>query len=180
MMMFPAAMARMPTVFAPQVFRGVDNMDLAARVAARMVEWKPDAVFIDSGAGAGVIDRLRQLGHEVIEVNFGGKPVTDVRFANRRAEMWMTLADQVRAGLAIPNDVALKVELATPTYSYDAQQRIIIESKDDIRKRLGASTNRADAVIMAWVDRMWSVMRVESKKRGETSAAPVEDPLAEF
>lgn len=139
-------------VFAPQVFRGVDNMDLAARVAARMVEWQPDAVFIDSGAGAGVIDRLRQLGHEVIEVNFGGKPVMDVRFANRRAEMWMTLADQVRAGLAIPNDVALKVELATPTYSYDAQQRIIIESKDDIRKRLpgAGSPDIADALALTF------------------------------
>ena len=139
-------------VFAPQVFRGVDNMDLAARVAARMVEWRPDAVFIDSGAGAGVIDRLRQLGHEVIEVNFGGKPVTDMRFANRRAEMWMTLADQVRAGLAIPNDVALKVELATPTYSYDAQQRIIIESKDDIRKRLpgAGSPDIADALALTF------------------------------
>ena len=139
-------------VFAPQVYRGIDNMDLAARVAARMQEWKPDAVFIDSGAGAGVIDRLRQLGHDVVEVNFGGKPVTDARFANRRAEMWMTLADQVRAGLAIPNDVGLKVELATPTYSYDKQQRIIIESKDDIRKRLpgAGSPDIADALALTF------------------------------
>ena len=139
-------------VFAPQVYRGIDNMDLAARVAARMQEWEPDAVFIDSGAGAGVIDRLRQLGHDVVEVNFGGKPVTDARFANRRAEMWMTLADQVRAGLAIPNDVGLKVELATPTYSYDKQQRIIIESKDDIRKRLpgAGSPDIADALALTF------------------------------
>ena len=139
-------------VFAPQVYRGIDNMDLAARVAARMQEWKPDAVFIDSGAGAGVIDRLRQLGHDVVEVNFGGKPVTDARFANRRAEMWMTLADQVRAGLAIPNDVGLKVELATPTYSYDKQQRVIIESKDDIRKRLpgAGSPDIADALALTF------------------------------
>ena len=139
-------------VFAPQVYRGIDNMDLAARVAARMQEWQPDAVFIDSGAGAGVIDRLRQLGHDVVEVNFGGKPVTDARFANRRAEMWMTLADQVRAGLAIPNDVGLKVELATPTYSYDKQQRIIIESKDDIRKRLpgAGSPDIADALALTF------------------------------
>ena len=139
-------------VFVPQVYRGIDNMDLAARVAARMQEWEPDAVFIDSGAGAGVIDRLRQLGHDVVEVNFGGKPVTDARFANRRAEMWMTLADQVRAGLAIPNDVGLKVELATPTYSYDKQQRVIIESKDDIRKRLpgAGSPDIADALALTF------------------------------
>ncbi|HEU4419144.1 MAG TPA: hypothetical protein VFT55_09415 [Planctomycetota bacterium] len=43
-------------------------MDLAARVAAVIQEWRPDAVFIDSGAGAGVIDRLRQLGYDVMEV----------------------------------------------------------------------------------------------------------------
>ena len=139
-------------VLEPQVFRGVDNMDLAARVAARIDAWRPDAVFVDSGAGAGVIDRLRQLGHSVVEVNFGGRPVTDARFANRRAEMWMAMADAVRAGLAIPNDASLKVELATPVYRYDAQQRLIIESKDEIRKRLpgAGSPDIADALALTF------------------------------
>ncbi len=139
-------------VLEPQVFRGVDNMDLAARVAARIEQWQPDAVFVDSGAGAGVIDRLRQLGHSVVEVNFGGRPVTDARFANRRAEMWMAMADAVRAGLAIPNDASLKVELATPVYRYDAQQRLIIESKDEIRKRLpgAGSPDIADALALTF------------------------------
>ena len=61
-------------------------------------------------------------------------------------------SEKVRAGLAIPNDVALKVELATPTYSYDAQQRIIIESKDEIRKRLpgAGSPDIADALALTF------------------------------
>lgn len=45
----------------PTIYRGIDNMDLAARVAAKIEAWKPDATFIDAGQGGGVIDRLRQL-----------------------------------------------------------------------------------------------------------------------
>lgn len=137
--------------FDPRVFRGIDNMTLAGHVAAKIEQWTPDAVFIDAGAGAGVIDRLRQLGHDVVEVNFGGKP-TDARFANKRAEMWHELADWVRAGGAIPNDTALKLELATPTYKFDAANRIVLESKDDIKKRLpdNGSPDLADALALTF------------------------------
>ncbi|NIV00823.1 MAG: terminase, partial [Phycisphaerae bacterium] len=47
-----------------------DTMQYASIVANRIDAWKPDAVFIDEvGIGAGVVDRLRELGHEVIGVN---------------------------------------------------------------------------------------------------------------
>jgi hypothetical protein len=135
----------------PLVYRGIDNMALAGRVAAKIELWKPDAVFIDSGAGAGVIDRLRQLGHDVVEVNFGGK-ANALRYANKRAEMWFELADAIRSGLAIPNDDALKLELATPTYRFDAANRIVLESKDEIKKRLpdAASPDLADALALTY------------------------------
>ncbi len=137
--------------FTPAVFRGIDNMDLAGRVAATMREWEPDAVFIDAGAGSGVIDRLRQLGLDVVEVNFGGK-ASDDRYNNKRTEMWHEMADWVRAGGQIPNDNALKLELATPTYKYDAANRIVLESKDDIRKRLpdSGSPDLADALALTF------------------------------
>ena len=51
----------------PQIFRGIDNMDLASRVAQKIEQWKPDAVFCDAGNGSGVIDRLRQLFHVSFE-----------------------------------------------------------------------------------------------------------------
>lgn len=137
--------------FDPLIFRGIDNMDLAARVASKIEEWQPDAVFIDAGAGAGVIDRLRQLGHDVIEVNFGGKAI-DVRYANKRAEMWHELAAWLKSGGAIPALDALKLELATPTYRFDAANRIILESKDDIKKRLpdAGSPDLADALALTF------------------------------
>lgn len=138
--------------FAPAVFRGIDNMELAARVAAKIQDWKPDAVFIDSGAGAGVIDRLRQLGHDVVEVPFGGKATNPSLFLNRRAEMWFEVADWLRMGGATPNDSALKQELATPIYWYDAAGRRVLEPKDDIKKRLqgGGSPDLADALALTF------------------------------
>jgi hypothetical protein len=135
----------------PIVYRGIDNMTLAGHVGNQIEQWKPDAVFIDSGAGAGVIDRLRQLGHDVIEVNFGGKAY-DVRYVNKRAEMWFLMAEWVRAGGCIPNDDSLKLELATPTYKYDAANRIQLESKDEIKKRLpdAGSPDIADALALTF------------------------------
>lgn len=138
--------------FEPMVFRGLDNMDLAARVADKIMEWRPDAVFVDAGAGAGVIDRLRQLEYDqVIEVNFGGRAV-DPRYSNKRAEMWYLMRDWVLAGGAIPNDNGLKLEMATPTYKYDTANRIVLESKDEIKKRLplAGSPDMADALALTF------------------------------
>lgn len=138
-------------VFNPLVYRGLDNMELANRVALKIEQWQPDAVFVDAGAGAGVIDRLRQLGHSVIEVNFGGR-ASDQRYVNKRTEMWFEVAEAIRSGLSIPNDNALKLELATPFYKFDSQNRLALESKDDIKKRMpeGASPDIADALALTY------------------------------
>lgn len=135
--------------FTPQVFRGIDNMDLAARVAAKIEEWKPDAVFVDAGAGSGVIDRLRQLGHDVIEVAFGGKPI-DPKYLNKRAEMWFEVREWIKLGGAIPNMVDLKQDLSAPIYWFDAAGRIQLEPKDDIKKRGLPSPDLADALALTF------------------------------
>lgn len=133
----------------PAVYRGVDNMTLAGHVAAIIEDWSPDAVFIDAGAGSGVIDRLRQLGHDVIEVNFGGRP-SQPEYLNKRAEMWFALRDWLRSGGAIPNDTALKQDLAGPIYWYDAANRIQLEPKDNIKKRGLPSPDMADALALTF------------------------------
>ena len=132
----------------PLVYRGIDNMELAARVANIIENWKPDATFIDSGAGAGVIDRLRQLGYDVVEVPFGGKATLTNQYINRRTEMWFEIKDWIALGGAIPNDNALKQELATPIYWFDAAGRKVLEPKDEIKKRLqgAGSPDLADAL----------------------------------
>lgn len=76
-------------------------------------------------------------------------------FANRRAQaMWRfreALNPDQPGGsqIALPPDPELEAELAAPMLVPDKRD-IQIESKKDIRKRLGRSTNKADAVIMSW------------------------------
>jgi hypothetical protein len=133
-------------------FQGLDNMELAARVANVIEDWHPDAVFVDSGAGAGLIDRLRQLSYDVVEVPFGGRATQSNLYVNRRTEMWVEMSQWLRNGGAIPNDITLKQELATPVYWYDPQGKKVLESKDEIKKRLqgGSSPDLADALALTF------------------------------
>lgn len=135
--------------FGPEIYHGLDNMALAGKVVQAITKAEPDAVFVDSGAGGGVIDRVRQLGFTVVEVNFGGEPGND-RYYNKRAEMWGEMAAWLTAGGAIPNIPALKAELATPKYTYDARNKIKLEAKAEIKKRLPSSPDIADALALTF------------------------------
>ena len=166
----------------PLIYTGIDNMDLAARVAGVVERWQPDATFVDSGAGAGVIDRLRQLGFNPLEVPFGGKANKPLQFVNRRSEMWWLLREWLKEGGSIPNDPALRQELATPTYSFDAAGRKLLESKDDIKKRLpgAGSPDIADALALTFANpimRSWHTELDDLIARQREARPRSEDPL---
>lgn len=133
----------------PLVYRGLDNMALADKVAQEIERFKPDAVFIDAGNGAGVIDRLRQLHHDVIEVPFSGAP-SQPRYLNKRAEMWFELREWLRAGGVIPDVAELKQDLAAPTYKFTPADKIQLESKDDIKARGLPSPDLGDALALTF------------------------------
>lgn len=136
--------------FEPMVFRGIDNMELASRVAWEINEWKPDAVFVDGGRGEGVIDRLRQLGFSIIEVAFGGKAM-DNHFANKRTEIWHLMAQWLKDGGSLPPAAtALREELCVPTYSFDSNGRMVLESKDAIKERMRHSPDCADGLALTF------------------------------
>jgi hypothetical protein len=156
--------------FEPLIFQGIDNMQLAARVASKIEAWEPDAVFIDAGNGSGVIDRVRQLGLDVIEVNFGGKP-SDPHYANKRAEMWFGMRDWLRGGGAIPNEPALKQDMAAPVYWYDPSNRVILEPKDDIKKRGLPSPDLGDALALTFAHPVGKHIRDPLLARGAHSAS---------
>ena len=134
----------------PIVYRGLDNMQLADKVALAISEKRPAGVFIDAGQGQGVIDRLIHMGFPVIEVPFGGRPLSD-KFVNRRTEMWYSVREWLKAGGILPAEsIQLKNELTIPRYWYDAAGRIVLEPKDKIKERLGASPDIADALALTF------------------------------
>ena len=162
----------------PAIYRGLDNMELAGRVAALWQQYDPDAVFIDAGAGAGVIDRLRQLGYDPIEIPFGGRAVKELEYINRRSEMWWNIKEWIDQGGAIPNDVALKQELATPTYKFDSAGRKVLESKADIKKRLqgAGSPDIADALALTFAQPVFKRLPRDIYDRAQSSQSADYDP----
>ena len=125
-------------------------MTLAGHVAEQIESFRPDAVFIDSGCGGGVIDRLRQLGFSVCEVNFGGVAAKPLQYANKRAEMWGNMADWIRGGGALPNLPELKSDLCQPRYDFDPMGKLRLESKEKIKSRCGKSPDLADALALTF------------------------------
>ena len=155
----------------PMIHHGVDNMQLAGLVAQVIDDRDPDAVFIDVGGGAGVIDRLRQLDYYIVEVPFGGKANQPNLFVNRRAEMWWQVKEWLGNGGSIPNDTALKAELSTPTYWFDAVGKRCLESKDEIKKRLqgGGSPDIADALALTFAYPVAKQLPREVREKIDTS-----------
>jgi hypothetical protein len=108
------------------------------------------------GVGAGVYDRLREQGLPVYPFNAGEKAIDQERFANRRAEVYWALA---REGLERgeidldPADDELANQLQSIKWKTDSKGRILIESKEDMRRRGVPSPDRADAFVQSLVSR---------------------------
>lgn len=130
-----------------------DSMQLASVVARRIESWKPDAVFIDEvGIGAGVVDRLRQLKHEVIGVNGSRIAGERQKYFNKRTEVWLLMKEWLERGGSIPNDKELKEDLVAPEYGFDNQDRWQLERKEDVKERLGRSPDCGDALALTFAE----------------------------
>lgn len=138
-----------------------DAMTLAADIALQAQQWKPDAIFIDSGnIGAAVVDRVRQLLPDVmvVEVKFGDsgrevKVAENVRFrtANKRAEIWTSMRTWL-AGGCIPDDQDLEDDLTGPEYGFNADQAIQLEKKEHMKARGLPSPDDADALACTFAE----------------------------
>lgn len=141
--------------FEPVVFHKLGNVDVAHLLIGYIQERNPYAVCIDQGQGTGVIDIVRAHldgGRPAIhDIPFGSRALEADRYVNRRAEMWCRLRDWIKAGGALPYSTDLLAELTAPEYSFDAQGKIRLEKKDDVKKRLGGkSTDLADALALTF------------------------------
>jgi hypothetical protein len=144
--------------------RGLSTMEVAGLVAKIIREDRPDKVSIDvGGLGVGVADRLEEQGLKINRVNFGGKPVEPPSFdeagrpgggpLNRRAEMWLNLKNVLEGGrFSLPDSDSLMADLCSVGYRYDSAGRLVLESKDDLRKRGMPSPDEGDAVALCFTE----------------------------
>ena len=145
----------------------LDTMQAAGWVKQVIDTDRPKRVFVDvGGVGAGVYDRLAEMGYgEIVRaINFGSAPFEPAPrdahgrpsggAANRRAEMWMKSKDWLAdpAGAQIPDSDALQADACGPGYGYDSNTRLLLEKKDDMRRRGAASPDQWDAVALTFAE----------------------------
>jgi hypothetical protein len=147
--------------------RGLDTMEVCGWIKRIIREDKPAKINIDvGGLGVGIYDRLREHkdARRIVEaVNFGGKaceppPLDEMGNpaggpANRRAELWSNLKDALEKGrFQLPDSDSLMADLTTPGYKYDSAGRLLIESKQDMRRRGVPSPDEGDAVALCFTE----------------------------
>lgn len=146
----------------PIVHSGVSSSDgaIGAKHVTDALGGENPPVFIDSiGIGASVYDHLKVMpGMDITPVNVGaaahGTDKTGrYEFANLRAEQWWRFREALDPNsgedIALPPSRQLRVDLCAPRYQIRAG-KIVVEGKEDVKKRIGRSTDYADAHLLAW------------------------------
>lgn len=149
--------------FPPVILKKRDNMFVANKIAELIENFDPEGVFIDAGGGSGVIDRLREMGYTVFEVNFGSS-AEDSQYFDRRTELWGKMREWL-GGAMLPNDKELIDDLCSPEYLYmGKEQKLKLESKESMKKRGIHSPDRADALAVTFDRPIASHMSKAAKK----------------
>jgi hypothetical protein len=164
---------------------------LVGRVKVEMARYpgRPVVVVDADGIGAGYYDLMRQgvdWANRVFPFHAAGRATwtdytRELTLGNMRSAAWWSLRDELDPNrpdhtptLALPPDDLLIGDLTAPTYDGIDGGRIFIENKDEIRKRLGRSTDSGDAVAMCRVGMRWGARAaiVDATKRKPGDSAP--------
>lgn len=147
------AIARRRVVVELRDWGQVDTMETVGRIRQIQDEYGQGPVVVDViGVGGGVVDRLRELDVDVIEYHAGRPAAESTLFMNRRAEAWWRFRRLLEMDLvALPAHEKLRKDLIGPTFRIRSNGKIVVESKEDLLRRGFASSDFADAVMMALV-----------------------------
>lgn len=142
------------TVFRVEYHEKKRAMEVAGILAGYWQTFKPDGLFVDKGGvGAGIVDRLRELGIPVIAVNFGERATDSELYENKRAECWWRMKEWVEDHPnRLPNDAALIADMIAPQPAVTSKSKRLLESKKDMRKRGIRSPDGGDALAVTFAE----------------------------
>ena len=141
-----------------QEFHLRDTMALTRKIYA---QWeilpeneRPTSVCVDViGLGAGVADRLRELGLPVVDINVSETPAMKDKYPRLRDELWWKAREWFETRSVTIPDTPLGrefvEELVAPLQIITATGKNGAESKQDMKRRGLPSPNMADAFIMS-------------------------------
>lgn len=144
----------------PEQIGNQDTMTTAKRLLAKLRSAPTSVAGVDViGVGAGVVDRLREEGANVTAFNASERTdMTDATgeftFNNTRSASWWHLRELLDpsrdAKLMLPPDEELTTDLCAPRWKIAPGAKIVVEPKDEIKKRIGRSPDRGDAVCICF------------------------------
>jgi hypothetical protein len=137
-----------------EIYDGMTDTRLAGILGKIIDKENPDRVFLDRAAGAGAYHILVERGYgDIVElVNFGGGADDEAQYANKRAEMFDKLNDELETGtMDLPVDEAMKADiLAIPQPIETSTGKMQFPPKKDIRKDYKKSTDIHDAMVLTY------------------------------
>lgn len=139
--------------FKPVIMRTHEPADIAGRIMLAREKFHQEIDFVDAsgGWGSGVISHLNAaeiVGCAVHGIQFAGSAIGEGYF-NKRAEIWFEMAKWIKEGGRLPNIPELAKELVAPTYTL-RNGKFLLEPKDQIKIRVGASPDLADALALTF------------------------------
>ena len=134
-----------------KAFRNLRSFELATAAKTLKKKYQADIIIVDGtgGYGGGVIDALEQMREPTVDVQFSGTP-DNPKYYNKRAEIIFKLVQWFNAGGVLHRSGApVKKELPQITYTYK-RDKLLIEPKDNVKKRIGISTDYTDSMALCF------------------------------
>jgi hypothetical protein len=132
----------------------LNTMETVGAIRRIIDKENPAKVCIDCiGIGAGIVDRLLEIGYDCVEgVNVARSANDKDKFRNLRAELWHDMREWLaqESAIQIPDSDELLGDLTSLGYKFDSSGRLQIESKDELRKRGMKSPDTADALSLTF------------------------------
>jgi hypothetical protein len=131
---------------------GEDLMGTVGRIVHEAKMDNPAEILVDTiGLGGGVADRLRELGHKVIDVNVSESVAMNQSAAKLRDELWLSVKAWLETrAVKLPKDDDLRQELIGPTYSFTSNGKVKVEGKSEMKRRGMRSPDIADALCISF------------------------------
>jgi len=128
-----------------------NSSNVISKISMILDRHQPDVTFLDeTGLGGPMVDRLNQLGYHVVGIGFGHDADDKSKFSNKTAEMGFRCRQWLIEGGAIHDDQRLEDELICREFWHDDKDRLVLERKKDVKKRLKISPDWADQLYLTF------------------------------
>lgn len=133
-------------------FHKDNDLVTMARIIATHLEANPCQCFLDEvGIGAGVLDMVNRMGYDVMGVSAGRRSTNPRVYHNLRIELWDAMKKWMETA-DIPNEQRIRDQLVAPEYSFNRETgRMLLERKEDLKKRGVESPDFADALSLTFI-----------------------------